>query len=191
MPIVGSFAGASARAYGFQTGLIGDFESIATVTAGSAVPNIEFTSIPSTYTHLQIRGIVRTTSTGINSDELFIQFNSDTGTNYSSHELNGNGSTTGSSAKTTTASPRIGLIARNGNTANCFTSIIIDILDYKDTNKYTTIRCLRGWDSNGAGDVGLNSGNWRNTNAVTSIKLLPEANNFAQNSSFSLYGIKG
>ena len=37
----------------------GDFESIATVTVGGGgAASIEFTSIPGTYQHLQIRGII-------------------------------------------------------------------------------------------------------------------------------------
>jgi hypothetical protein len=35
---------------------VGDYESIATVTVGSGgAANVEFTSIPATYTHLQLR----------------------------------------------------------------------------------------------------------------------------------------
>jgi hypothetical protein len=67
------------------------FELIAAVTVGSGgAANIEFTSIPSTYTHLQIRGIVR--SDGVNSN-LFWQLNSDSSnSNYNIHILRGTGS---------------------------------------------------------------------------------------------------
>jgi hypothetical protein len=58
-----------------------DFESIATTTVGStSVANIEFTSIASTYTHLQLRVFlfgVNATATG----SINVQFNSDTGSN--------------------------------------------------------------------------------------------------------------
>lgn len=193
MPIVGSFAGASARAYGLQAGVlqIGDFESIATVTVGSGgASNIEFTSIPSTYTHLQIRGILRTTTANTGSDNALVTFNSDTGSNYSWHLIQGSGSAASSAAGATQTSMRGAEVPRNNNTASAFAVTIIDILDYANTNKYKTIRCIDGWDGNGSGSLDVHSGNWRSTSAITSIKITPEINNWAQYSSLALYGVK-
>jgi hypothetical protein len=76
--------------------------------------------------------------------------------------------------------------------ANVFGTFIIDILDYANTSKYKTQRGLGGADLNGSGYISFNSGNWRNTNAITSISLTPlYGSQFAQYSSFALYGIKG
>ena len=62
---------------------------------------------------------------------------------------------------------------------------------YKRQSKYKTQRTLGGYDNNGAGVVGLSSGVWMNTNAVTSITFVPGGGtNFVQYSSFALYGIK-
>ena len=67
------------------------FESIATVTVGSGgSSSISFSSIPSTYKHLQVRCIARSSRTQ-NSGYGVIRFNSDTGTNYSYHSLAGDG----------------------------------------------------------------------------------------------------
>jgi hypothetical protein len=185
MPIVGSFAGASARAYGLGAGVaIGDFESIATITAGSAVSNIEFTSIPATFTHLQIRGITYNSST---SKDVFLQFNTDTGSNYSRHYLYGDGSSAGSGANTSDVNISVGYTSL---TSNIFGVSVIDVLDYTNTNKYKTTRSLAGYDANGSGLVVLYSGNWRSTAAITSIKLYPGNGNFNQYSSFALYGVK-
>lgn len=185
MPIVGSFAGASARAYGLGAGVaIGDFESIATVTAGSAVASIEFTSIPATYTHLQIRGIARNTVTTANTN---IQFNSDTANNYAHHDLSGDGASASSGASS--SGPQI-FVGSQITTANIFASFVFDILDYANTNKYKTVRGLTGYDANGSGNTKLISGHWRSTSAVTSIKIFPGSNNLAQYSSFALYGVK-
>jgi hypothetical protein len=163
------------------------YESIATVTVGSGgAANVEFTSISSDYTHLQIRGIGRSTSTEC---DIKVQFNSDTGSNYSYHRLQGNGSTTGadgSGSQTT-----MFYCGRIDASTSVFGATIIDILDYKNTNKYKTLRALMGFDANGSGYSSLGSGMWMNTNAVTSIKLIPHAGNFAQYSEFSLYGIRG
>ena len=170
------------------------YESIATVTVGSGgAANIEFTSIPATYTHLQIRYIVRTsqTASGYTYGEAYVQFNSDTASNYSYHLLAGNGSS--ASAGGLANQVQMGQIdtALNNITASVFGVGVIDILDYANTNKNKTIRTLGGLDNNGAGVVTLSSGNWRNTNAVTSIKILPYSNGFTQYSQFALYGIKG
>jgi hypothetical protein len=78
-----------------------------------------------------------------------------------------------------------------------FGSLIMDILDYANTNKYKTTRGIIGFDTNGTvagygGRVGLISGNWRSTSAITSITFtVDNAANYSANSKFSLYGIKG
>lgn len=198
MPIVGSFAGASARAYGANTGvLIGDFESISTTTVGAGgVGSVTFSSIPSTYTHLQLRISTQTNNTansGLGNDRLNGFFNADeTATNYYSHYLIGNGSSASSTAEQ--VAKWAGDATRNSSAG--WGTIIIDILDYANTNKFKTTRCLSGFSNNdavdGNGSVRLVSGLWRNTAAVTSIKIAPEAAvNFKQYSSFALYGIKG
>jgi hypothetical protein len=190
MPIVGSFAGASARAYGLGAGVaIGDFESIATATAGSAVSSLDFTSIPQTYSHLQIRGIGRN-SVANADDNITIQFNGDTAANYSLHYLTGNGASA-SSGENTSQSLMIGWrVPGSTSAANIFGSGVIDILDYANTNKYKTIRSITGHDQNGSGSAWLFSGNWRSTAAITSIKIFYAGNTLAQYSSFALYGVK-
>jgi hypothetical protein len=84
-------------------------------------------------------------------------------------------------------------VASDNLSANIFSGFVIDILDYANTNKYKTIRYLSGYDANGSGRVGLGSGSWRSTSAVTSITLqgLEYSSNYKQYSSFALYGIKG
>jgi hypothetical protein len=105
------------------------------------------------------------------------------------HNLIGDGSS--ATAYTGTA----GYISHStgGNAgANMFSGIIIDILDYANTNKYRTIRALSGGDRNGSGFIELCSGLEQSTSAVTSITLEPTATfAFAQYSHFALYGIKG
>ena len=168
---------------------LNSYESIATVTAGSGGSStIDFTSIPSTYTHLQIRGIARSTFSGLGDTTIYMRFNSDSGANYSWHRLYGYGSV-GGDTSTSTTSVAVGVTARDGEAANLRTPIIIDILDYKNTNKYKPVQGFSGVDTNSALSIFLNSGNWRNTNAITSITLYT-ASNLAQYSSFALYGIK-
>ena len=160
------------------------YESIATVTVGTAQSTIEFTSIPSTYTHLQIRGFGRSTA----DTQLDVNFNSDTNNVYSYHSLLGYGS--GTEASGSANFSKIVMEAMT-NTANVFAGYIIDILDYANTNKFKTTRNLAGFDTNGGGRLSINSGNWRSTNAITSITLTARSTTFAQYSQFALYGIKG
>lgn len=162
------------------------YESISTTTVGAGgVSSVTFSSIPSTYTHLQIRQIAATSV----ADRFFkIQFNSDTATNYSWHYLQGDGATASSSAGTTAA---YGINGTGPNSTTYFGAIVTDVLDYANTNKYKTTRSLSGADMNGAGGyVQLFSSNWRSTSVVTSITLTPSSGNFNQYSQFALYGIK-
>ena len=77
------------------------------------------------------------------------------------------------------------------NASNSVTSAVIDILDYKNTNKYKTARTLSGQDTNGAGIIQLLSGVWMSTAAISTLTLFTvSAFNIATNSSFSLYGVK-
>ena len=183
MPILGILASSTRVA-------AGDFESIATVTVGSGgAANVEFTSIPSTYSHLQIRGLCRTDRANV-QDPIMIRLNSSTST-YAAHNLFGNGT----SVTATSNNGQDGMLsygmAGNDAGSNTFGVLVCDILDYKDTNKNTTIRVLAGYDNNGTGNVSFNSGLWTTTNAVTTIRLYPsQGSNLLQYSHFALYGIK-
>lgn len=171
----------------------GDFESIATVTVGAGGSStVTFSSIPSTYKHLQIRGICRTTRSDL-QDGIKVNFNSDTGNNYSWHYLRGDGSLTGAGAFTSVGNicASFDLVGANAG-SNIFGGFIIDILDYSNTNKNKTTRTLAGADLNGSGSIGLCSGLWQSTSAINSITLAPYwgAFNWVQNSQFALYGCK-
>ena len=172
----------------------GNYDSIATVTVGSGgSATIDFTSIPSTYTHLQIRGIARTNRSNAAYDIVKLNVNSDTGNNYSHHFVYGDGSGTAAGATTSTNTIFNYYVGTGFASANIFGTLIIDILDYANTNKYKTTRTLGGVDFNNGsfGFIVLGSGNWRNTNAITSISLAPQAgNSFNQYTQFALYGIK-
>jgi hypothetical protein len=161
------------------------YESIATVTVGAGgTSSISFTSIPSTYTHLQIRTLALCSSNDLTG--AVMRFNSDTGNNYSAHWLRGNGSATSSGN-----SVSIDYVVANFGASNTFpTPSVIDILDYANTNKNKTTRTNTGADLNGSGNVWFFSGLWTNTNAITSITIAPNSGNFNQYSSFALYGIK-
>lgn len=176
--------------------LTGAFESIATTTVGSGGSStITFSSIPSTYTHLQIRALARTNRNTSAGDFYAIRFNSDTGANYIiGHQLYGNVTTAGSFFNGASGNQiYIERIPALNSTASVFGGTVIDILDYRNTNKYKTTRALSGWDNNGANcEIHFASGAWMSTSAITSIEITSGTlNNFVQYSHFALYGIKG
>ena len=173
----------------------GDFESIATVTVGGGgAASIEFTSIPGTYQHLQIRGIIgnggdttlRTLVMRLGNGSL------DTGNNYVDHYLSGNGSTAG--ASNTAAHSTIDLYNPvAGTTASTFGAFVIDILDYASTTKYKTVRGFVGVDLNGSGNVILASGLWMSTSAVNTLSVGARTNfagTLKEHTTAALYGIK-
>jgi hypothetical protein len=188
-PILGARGGLAASAYGFTSAVaaVGDYESIASVTlSGGSAATIDFTSIAGTYSHLQIRGIGRNTST---ANGLWINFNSDTtSANYYAHYIFGSGASAVAGAGAST--PIASYFPISSDTASAFGAAVIDILDYSNTNKYTTVRTLGGYDANGSGYAWFDSTLWKNTAAVTSVTIKMAANNLAQYSSFALYGIK-
>jgi hypothetical protein len=191
-PILGIYA---SQISGHLFAPSGAYDSIATTTVGSGgTASVTFSSISQTYTHLQIRWLMRSNrATGFN-DALRVRFNSDTGSNYSNHLLYGDGTGAYADAGTNTTSMPLGYGSSNNNIASSFGAGVIDILDYANTSKYTTGRGLTGLSTNGAGDetIGLASGSWRNLNAVTSITIFPGTGTlFNEYSSFALYGIKG
>ena len=168
-----------------------NYSSISTVTVGSGgVSSITFSSIPSGYTHLQVRGIGReNTGGGTGGGACTINFNGDSGSNYTWHLMEGNSSSVAAYNATSATYGRIGLNAGSSSTANFFGPIIVDVLDYTNINKYKTVRSLGGIDLNGSGGTDFTSSLWMNTNAITSITI-GDSSGFAQYSSFALYGIK-
>ncbi len=170
-----------------------DFESIATTTVGAGgTSTITFSSIPSTYQHLQIRCTIQENATGSAFDNLVARFNGDSSSNYSRHQLVGDGSALSAFGLASRTFAVCGFGVRNATGASNFSPNVIDILDYANTNKNKTVRALAGADWNGAGSVALLSAAWFSTSAITSIVLsLDSSLNFTQYSSFALYGIKG
>ena len=157
------------------------YESIATVNA-SAASSVSFTSIGSTYKHLQIRY----STTRSASNELAMRFNGDTGNNYSIHYITGDGSAASAAGYAMTNSRTY--VGNDGTSTQPLVGVI-DILDYTNTNKLKVQRTLSGNDKNGSGSVFLFSGAWNNTAAVTQVDLFPGSGTLT--GSFALYGIKG
>jgi hypothetical protein len=180
------------------------YESIATTTVGAGgVASITFSSIPSTYKHLQIRYLAATNRATYGVDDAAIILNGDTTNgNYYSHWIYGNGtSATATSAAGGAGGTGTGLFwgfafGTTATTPTGFAGGVTDILDYANTNKYKTLRNLGGYDTNGVtaggfgGTVSFDSGLWMSTAATTSLTIKSVNGSFIQYSSFALYGVK-
>ncbi len=166
------------------------YESIATAY-GSGGSTITFSSIPSTYTHLQLR-VIGKLSGSVGYGQAYVQFNGDTAANYSAHQLYGTGSSAASGATVSATKADVTTWFPDSTTANMFGASVTDILDYANTNKYKTIRVLGGFDTNNtnSGLVGLFSSSWRSTAAVSSMSITA-ASNFLSGTVFELFGIRG
>ena len=165
----------------------GAFESIATATGTGSSGTITFSSIPSTYQHLQIRGnILPTTAAG----NLFLRVNGLSTSIYAYHLLYGNGTAATATGSATQSRVYIESTTITKDTTNP-TSFIIDIQDYASTTKNKTIRNFYGLDKNGSGEVVLSSGLVVDTQAIGSLTVNLLSASFATSSTVSLYGIKG
>jgi len=168
------------------------YDSIQTSSTGSGTTTaFTFSSIPSTYKHLQIRGLV-TASSIVNA---FITFNGDTGANYSWHWVGGDG-TNANVNKASATNQIVGFTSFNSTSSYTGAATIMDILDYTNTSKYKTLRALNGFDDNtshaGYIPLTLSSGLWFSTVAITSITITCSGGyTFNQGSQLALYGIKG
>ena len=159
-----------------------------TVTGSSA--QITFSSIPQTFTHLQVRITGRDASATL-TNSAFVQYNGYGSTYPYYHNLTGNGTAAASNSGQTVLIPLPNFPGANA-TANIVGSIILDILDYTNTNKNKTARAIGGCDLNGSGIVSLTSGFLDSTSAITSLTFggaftSPYA--LATGSRIDLYGI--
>lgn len=170
------------------------FYSIATATGTGTDQSITFSSIPQTYKHLQIRGYAMAVGGGTAADYINVNVNGITTSIYTNHWVYVSNSTLTIQADSTNTK-MYGNRARGGTqfSSNDVGVIIIDIHDYAVTNKNKTFYMHSGWAPNSAANMytQLGTGMPLTTNAITSITLKNDNNNFATNTQFALYGIKG
>jgi hypothetical protein len=172
----------------------GNFDSISSYTVTGTDASITFSSIPSTYTHLQVRGIARSNGS-LKTGPIFVTVNGDTGTNYGSQGSLINHSGLGLIAYYDNAAPTYYAQRHTGSLApsNYFGSTVFNIIDYKNTSKSKIFLGEIGGALAGATADNTTSssfgGHWRNTNAITSITLTPNSGSWIAGTTFSLYGI--
>jgi hypothetical protein len=159
------------------------YTPIATQTLGSAASTMTFSSIPQTYTDLVL--VVNATFSNASTANLALQFNSDTGSNYSATRLLGDGSAASSSRFG-------GTYMMIGDINNALFSSIISINNYANTTTYKTAISRTGF---AGGYLGAYVGLWRGSTgsaaqAINAVTIgYNGSGNFQTGSTFSLYGI--
>ena len=162
------------------------YESISTTTVGAGgVSSVTFSSIHSTYTHLQLR--ITALLSGV--DDVMIRLNSDSANNYFGHFLLGSG--TAVSSGVTFGGAYSGLAIFYAPYSATPISSNTDILDYANTNKFKTTKTLYGAENNSTGRIQLNSGLWRSTSAINELTFrLNSTHSYQIGTIITLYGIK-
>jgi len=165
------------------------YVAIATTTVGSGgAANIEFTSIPQTYTDLLILASARSDRSSSTQDWIKVEYNSNA-SNYSWRGLYANGSNVYSEASS--SNNRMGRIPAASATANTFGNCSLYIPNYAGSNNKSS--SADGVGENNATEAwsALDANLWSNSSAITSVKLTPaDGTLFVQYSTATLYGIK-
>jgi len=177
----------------------GAFDSIQTYTLSSAQTTVTFSSIPSTYKHLQIRAFHKGNRATYPVSDMNMRFNGDSAANYATTSLTGfgGGDTTSGVQTGGTANQNQIMTGQPGTSVTNFVISIIDIFDYASVSKCKAARSLNGIDLNGTvagfgGSANFNDGVWLNSStAINSISFTAsDGSDWQPYSSFALYGVK-
>jgi hypothetical protein len=195
MPVLGIVASSY-----LQSTDIGALFPIASTTVGTAVSSVTFSSIPSTYSHLEVRWSLQSSRPTYNLDDIVYRVGNgsiDSGNNYSNHQMIG----TGTNPVSANNASNIGYSQISGvvgtTVGSTFGVGVTTILDYANTNKFKTARTIGLNDTNGQasgfnGWINLASFNWRSTAVINTLQIsMASGANITTGSRISIYGIKG
>jgi hypothetical protein len=161
------------------------YTALQTITLTSSASSVTFSSIPNTYRDLVLSIIPKATVTG--PYDAGMQFNADTGGNYSATVSYGNGST----LNVYTALQNVNQIYLDfqGSVQNAFNqNCIAHVFDYAATDKHKGVLSRSNRTNSG---LDLISSRWRNTTAINSIKYFLIGGTLDVGTKLSLYGIEG
>ena len=160
---------------------------IASSTVGSGgAANIDFTSIPATYTDLLVKLSGRDDRAGESVTEVLMKFNNST-SNLTNIRLYGNGTLAASDSSST---GRVGVEPAPNATASTFGNFEIYIPNYAGSNYKSFSSDAVGENNATLSFNTLIAGLWSQTTAINQVTLYPASSaNFVQYSSAYLYGI--
>jgi hypothetical protein len=179
--------------------LTGAFATISEVSTTAAQTTVTFSSIPQSYKHLLVVGQGRLAETSAYSDDITVQFNGDSGTNYSYLTMlaaNPGGTMTGPSTGTAFASsagPLFRFMASQaGSTANAGGGFAV-IPNYTGTSYNKTYYSISGGGDGTSSfvDLRVRVGIYAPSSqtAITSLAVIAPTGGFDANCSLCLYGL--
>jgi hypothetical protein len=183
------------------TTLPNSYEAIATLSGTGSSDTMTFSSIPSTYKHLQIRGIQVVDYGSADYGNSGVRFNGDSGYNYTIHAMRGYYDTTsnlqGINYTLGGAGVTYGMIfgAYLGSNTTVMFPTIIDILNYANTGNRKVAKAWSGstylnGSSADRGFLQTASTFWDSNAAINSISLFASNGSWSTKTKFTLYGIK-
>ena len=173
------------------------FDNLGTTTVSATThASVYFGNIPQTYSHLQIRGIGRTiTNVSNTAYDLAITVNQSNPNSFQHMSMIGDGSSVDTTANFGDNIFRaVGVITNPVHASNLFGTFVIDFFNYSDNNRNKAIQAYCAYDTNSAtapnaGRAILMRGQLNSPNPITTLDLF-SYDNWAQNTTISLYGIK-
>ena len=168
-------------------------EAIATTYLEADAASVTFSSLGS-YEHLQLRISAKSArSTSYTNDDIKLNLNGDTGSNYSYHRMTGEDTTAGATGAASDSYIKVSSVQSDAGLSGAanYGGLIVDILDYRNGSKNTTVMGMSGLTEApiGKNRVTFFMGLWNNTDDVISIVLTPVNGDFIRGSEFSLFGL--
>ena len=163
------------------------FQSIETITPTQGTSSISFASIPQTYQHLMIRGMMKSNDGGVGNGFAGMRYNNDSASNYWAANGYGNGTSKLSLSYNLSyamfgQTPYLG----NNNLYAFYNAILPNYTDSSNPQICFGDQILEQGGSDQA--TGLATSVWTTSSAITTITIL---GTFGPSCRFSLYGIKG
>jgi len=161
------------------------YEPISSTTiSGTGTSTISFTSIPQTYTDLEL--VIQVRENSGSDGNTFINFNSDTGANYSFTQIYGSGSAGGSNRASSQTRTGIYGNASQIDASTTYGFSKAYILNYSNSTTYKSIYSQGNFTTI---EIVARTHLWRSTAAITRIDLTLASGNYANGSVVTLYGI--
>lgn len=148
---------------------------LANITLSSTASSVTFSSISGSY-----RDLMLVINGGAGGGGPYLQFNSDTGTNYNYVFLRGNGSTATSVQNGNDTYAQLNWLGISANGV-----LITHLLDYSTTNKHKLWLARTGTATT---STELASGRWASTSAISTIVAYPGVT-WSAGTTFALYGV--
>lgn len=153
----------------------------------ASASSINFNNIPTTKNGRTIRDLVLVMQAGATANSnWYVRFNGDTGSSYNYIILGGNGTTIGATTSSSLTYFFPNYFDTLDNTLNYQASL--HMLDFAKTDKNKTVLTRTNKPGNG---ISAGAARWASVNAITSITITVDVNQFIAGSRFALYGIEG